>query len=57
MIIGIVSDTHEDRANALPLVMSEFARRKVDMIIHAGDISRRHLDPGLFLGQIGRAHV
>ena len=41
MKIGVVSDTHvPDRAVALhPALLSELRRNKVDLILHAGDIS------------------
>lgn len=50
MIIGVLSDTHSDRANALPHIMSEFRKRNVDVVIHCGDIELQHLSPGLFNG-------
>ncbi len=49
MIIGVVSDTHSDRANALPHVMAQFKQRGVQLIIHCGDIEPKHVDPALFL--------
>ena len=48
MIIGIVSDTHEDEMNALPYIIEEFKRRKVEIVIHCGDIEEKHLKPELF---------
>ena len=48
MKIGVLSDTHSDRANALPHIMNEFKKRGVQTIIHCGDIEPRHLDPNLF---------
>jgi predicted phosphodiesterase len=48
MIIGILSDTHHDKANAIPRVMEEFKRRRVEVIFHCGDISPEHLDCELF---------
>jgi predicted phosphodiesterase len=48
MIIGVLSDTHSDRANALPHIMAEFKKRDVDIIIHCGDIELQHLSPNLF---------
>lgn len=50
MILFIVSDTHEDRANMLPRIMQEARDRKADLIIHCGDIARKHLDVELFNG-------
>lgn len=48
MKIGVVSDTHSDKANALPHIMAEFKRRGVEAIIHCGDIEPKHLKPELF---------
>jgi len=48
MIIGILSDTHHDKANAIPHVVEEFKRRKVEAIFHCGDIEPKHLDQELF---------
>ncbi|MCX6721964.1 MAG: metallophosphoesterase family protein [Candidatus Staskawiczbacteria bacterium] len=48
MILGILSDTHEDEAGALPHIIEEFRKRKVEKIIHCGDIEEKHLDPKLF---------
>lgn len=48
MIIGVLSDTHRDRANAIPYIIKEFKKRKVEVIFHCGDIEPRHLVPGLF---------
>jgi len=50
MIIGVLSDTHQDKMNALPHVMREFKNRKVELIIHCGDIDEKHINPDLFLG-------
>jgi len=38
MIIGIISDTHDDGANALPYVIKELIKRGAKHIIHCGDI-------------------
>ncbi len=43
MIIGILSDTHSDSANAIPHVIAEFKRRGVEVIIHCGDIEASFL--------------
>jgi predicted phosphodiesterase len=43
MMIGILSDTHRDRANAIPQVIEEFKRRKVEVVFHCGDIAPEHL--------------
>jgi len=48
MIIGVLSDTHHDRANALPHVVEEFRRRGVEVIFHCGDIFPTHLRSELF---------
>lgn len=48
MIIGIVSDSHADKANALPHIMREFEKRGVEFIIHCGDIEPKHLKTELF---------
>jgi predicted phosphodiesterase len=50
MIIGVVSDTHQDKAKALPHVMEEFKRRDVKQIVHCGDIDPKHFNPESFLG-------
>ena len=50
MIIGILSDTHHDRANAIPHIIAEFKKRGVELIIHCGDIEAKHLKPELFGG-------
>ena len=48
MIWGVISDTHEDKMNALPYIMDEFKKRNVQAIIHAGDIEPKHIKPELF---------
>lgn len=48
MIIGILSDTHKDRANAIPHIIEEFKKRGVEVIFHCGDIEPKHLDTNLF---------
>lgn len=48
MILGILSDTHEDKMNALPYIIREFKRLGVELIIHCGDIEEQHLDTALF---------
>ena len=50
MIIGVLSDTHEDPDGALPHIIAEFKKRKVEKIIHCGDIEAKHLDKNLFGG-------
>jgi predicted phosphodiesterase len=48
MIIGILSDTHSDEYNALPHIIEQFKKREVEIIIHCGDIAKKHLDAKLF---------
>ncbi|OHB75105.1 MAG: hypothetical protein A2Z25_01535 [Planctomycetes bacterium RBG_16_55_9] len=48
MIIGILSDTHNDEANAIPHIVKEFKKRKVEVIFHCGDIQPKHLNEELF---------
>jgi len=43
MIIGVLSDTHEDKAGALPFVLAEFRKRNVAAVVHCGDIEPQHL--------------
>lgn len=48
MILGIISDTHKDRCNAIPHVILEFKKRNVEAIVHCGDIEPQHLSSDLF---------
>ena len=49
MIIGILGDTHDcSDADIVSIVNEEFLPRKVDVIIHTGDIEKQHLKPELF---------
>jgi len=50
MILGIMSDTHFDKMNAIPHIIKEFKRRGVEHIIHCGDIEREHVRQSLFGG-------
>jgi len=50
MKLGIISDTHDDRANALPYIIRELIKRGVDQIIHCGDIEPKHINSSLFNG-------
>ena len=50
MIIGVVSDTHRDKAKALPQVMHEFKKRQVSLIVHCGDLYPEHFNSESFLG-------
>jgi len=43
MIIGILSATHKDGANALPHILREFKKREAELVIHCGDIEDKHL--------------
>ncbi|MFA5877966.1 MAG: metallophosphoesterase family protein [Candidatus Staskawiczbacteria bacterium] len=49
MIIGLISDTHEDNAGALPHIIKELRERGVELIIHCGDIEPKHLSSEVFL--------
>lgn len=49
MKIGILSDTHKDKMNALEhIIFNEFIPRGAELIIHCGDIEPEHLYPELF---------
>ncbi|MCX6717964.1 MAG: metallophosphoesterase family protein [Candidatus Taylorbacteria bacterium] len=48
MIVGIISDTHNDKNNAIPHIMKEFRRRGVKQIVHCGDIISDHVKAELF---------
>lgn len=48
MIIGTISDTHGEDDNVVRHVVAEFVRRDVELIVHCGDIERKHLNPELF---------
>ncbi|MFA6294917.1 MAG: metallophosphoesterase family protein [Candidatus Paceibacterota bacterium] len=48
MIIGVISDTHNDRANAIPHIIRQFKKRGVEMIVHCGDIIPKHVSNELF---------
>lgn len=48
MIIGVLSDTHSDKARAIPHIINEFKNRCAEVIIHCGDIEVQHLNPALF---------
>ncbi len=51
MIIGCISDTHEiSREVIREIVEEEFKKRKVEVVVHAGDIIPAHVDPELFGG-------
>lgn len=42
MIIGIVADTHNEKA-LTQKALNEFAKRKVELILHAGDIASAYM--------------
>jgi len=44
MILGLMSDTHGIGGNALAHIAMEFKKRKVEMIIHAGDITKSDIE-------------
>jgi len=48
VIIGILSDTHQDKANIIPHIIEEFRKRNVEIVFHCGDIDPKHLDNELF---------
>lgn len=48
MKLGIVSDTHNDRANAFPHIIKQLKDRGVEVIVHCGDIITDHINPELF---------
>ena len=48
MIIGVLSDTHGDKAKATPHIIREFKQRGVEAVIHCGDIEVGDLDPDLY---------
>jgi len=50
MKIGVLSDTHQDKANMIPQGMDRFQQEGVEAIFHCGDIEPRHLDQALFGG-------
>lgn len=48
MIIGVISDTHSIESNALPHIMKRFKDAGVKVVIHCGDLDKKHLSPKLF---------
>jgi hypothetical protein len=48
MILGILADTHRDKANAIAHVVEEFRKRGVEVIIHCGDIEAGFLKADVF---------
>lgn len=48
MKLGILSDTHQDKMNAIPYIIREFKKNGVEVIIHCGDIIETHVKPELF---------
>lgn len=49
MLLGVLSDTHSDRGNAIPHIMQVFKKAGVTGIIDCGDIDSRNVDPKLYL--------
>lgn len=50
MKIGVISDTHSDRAGAIPHILKEFEKRNIDIIVHCGDIEIQHIGSDTFGG-------
>jgi predicted phosphodiesterase len=50
MITGLLSDTHAIDEKVIRAIMQEFQNRKVEVVVHCGDIEPQHLDPELFGG-------
>jgi predicted phosphodiesterase len=50
MIFGVISDSHSDRANALPHIISELKKRGAEVVVHCGDIELQHVSSDLFDG-------
>ncbi len=48
MILGVLSDTHDIDDDTIRLIIDEFRARKVDLIIHCGDIEAKHFQADLF---------
>ena len=48
MILGVMSDTHEDKNNVIPHIIKQFKARGVQRIIHSGDIVPKHVLAELF---------
>ncbi len=48
MLLGIMSDTHHIDEKIVELVVREFLEKKVDAIIHCGDIEPEHINGELF---------
>jgi predicted phosphodiesterase len=48
MILGIISDTHEDKDRATPYIIDEFRKRGVEVIIHCGDIELKDVNSMLY---------
>ena len=41
--IGVLSDTHEDDAGAIPHIVQQFKKREVEVVVHCGDIIPEHV--------------
>lgn len=51
MLLGVMSDTHEDYAGRISDVVREFDAKGVELIVHCGDIDPSHVDASLFGGK------
>jgi predicted phosphodiesterase len=50
MIIGCMGDTHDVDKSYSSKTVNEFINRKVQVIVHTGDIESHHIDPELYAG-------
>ena len=50
MILGVLSDTHNIDRETILRIVDDFKNRRVECIIHCGDIEPEHLDADLFGG-------
>lgn len=48
MRLGIMSDTHSDPKKGTALVINQFKKRNVQVIVHCGDIEAQDLDTALY---------
>jgi predicted phosphodiesterase len=47
--IGVIADTHKDKNGATPHIITEFKRRGVQIVFHAGDLTNiEHYNPSLY---------
>ncbi|MFA6228409.1 MAG: metallophosphoesterase family protein [Patescibacteria group bacterium] len=48
-VIGVIADTHKDKNGATPHIISEFKRRGVEVVFHAGDLTEpEHFNSRLY---------